>query len=249
LQQGFSRIILNDKPSKIEEVLNSIKGDKNFEKEINNTKSEKINLLIDRFVLDHTEDEDELKIRLSDSIQTGYFEGGGNIIIKVDEKLHSFSNKFEADGIEFVEPSVHFFSFNNPVGACKKCEGFGSVIGIDEKLVIPDSNLSVNEGAVACWKGETMSEWKKSFVLKAYKLDFPIHRPYNELNQEEKDILWKGTKGWEGIDGFFKFLEENAYKIQYRVMLSRFRGKTPCPDCKGTRLRKDASYVKIENKF
>ncbi|MFZ4614219.1 MAG: excinuclease ABC subunit UvrA, partial [Bacteroidia bacterium] len=144
--------------------------------------------------------------------------------------------------------SVHFFSFNNPVGACKKCEGFGSVIGIDEKLVIPDSNLSVNEGAVACWKGETMSEWKKSFVLKAYKLDFPIHRPYNELNQEEKDILWKGTKGWEGIDGFFKFLEENAYKIQYRVMLSRFRGKTPCPDCKGTRLRKDASYVKIENK-
>lgn len=248
LQQGFSRIILNDKPSKIEEVLNSIKGDKNFEKEINNTKSEKINLLIDRFVLDHTEDEDELKIRLSDSIQTGYFEGGGNIIIKVDEKLHSFSNKFEADGIEFVEPSVHFFSFNNPVGACKKCEGFGSVIGIDEKLVIPDSNLSVNEGAVACWKGETMSEWKKSFVLKAYKLDFPIHRPYNELNQEEKDILWKGTKGWEGIDGFFKFLEENAYKIQYRVMLSRFRGKTPCPDCKGTRLRKDASYVKIENK-
>ncbi|MFN5795623.1 MAG: excinuclease ABC subunit A, partial [Bacteroidota bacterium] len=218
------------------------------EKEINNAKPEKINLLIDRFVLDHTEDEDELKIRLSDSIQTGYFEGGGNIIIKVDEKLHSFSNKFEADGIEFVEPSVHFFSFNNPVGACKKCEGFGSVIGIDEKLVIPDSNLSVNEGAVACWKGETMSEWKKSFVLKAYKLDFPIHRPYNELNQEEKDILWKGTKGWEGINGFFKFLEENAYKIQYRVMLSRFRGKTSCPDCMGTRLRKDASYVKIENK-
>lgn len=248
LQQGFSRIILNDKPSKIEEVLNSIKGDKNFEKEINNAKPEKINLLIDRFVLDNSEDEDELKIRLSDSIQTGYFEGGGNIIIKVDEKLHSFSNKFEADGIEFVEPSVHFFSFNNPVGACKKCEGFGSVIGIDEKLVIPDSNLSINEGAVACWKGETMSEWKKSFVLKAYKLDFPIHRPYNELNQEEKDILWKGTKGWQGIDGFFKFLEENAYKIQYRVMLSRFRGKTPCPDCKGTRLRKDASYVKIENK-
>lgn len=248
LQQGFSRIILNDKPTKIEELLNIIKGDKNFEKEINNAKPEKINLLIDRFVLDHTEDEDELKIRLSDSIQTGYFEGGGNIIIKVDEKLHSFSNKFEADGIEFVEPSVHFFSFNNPVGACKKCEGFGSVIGIDEKLVIPDSNLSVNEGAVACWKGETMSEWKKSFVLKAYKLDFPIHRPYNELNQEEKDILWKGTKGWEGINGFFKFLEENAYKIQYRVMLSRFRGKTSCPDCKGTRLRKDASYVKIENK-
>ncbi|MFN5627684.1 MAG: excinuclease ABC subunit UvrA [Bacteroidota bacterium] len=248
LQQGFSRIILNDKPTKIEELLNIIKGDKNFEKEINNAKPEKINLLIDRFVLDHTEDEDELKIRLSDSIQTGYFEGGGNIIIKVDEKLHSFSNKFEADGIEFVEPSVHFFSFNNPVGACKKCEGFGSVIGIDEKLVIPDSNLSVNEGAVACWKGETMSEWKKSFVLKAYKLDFPIHRPYNELNQEEKDILWKGTKGWEGINGFFKFLEENAYKIQYRVMLSRFRGKTSCPDCMGTRLRKDASYVKIENK-
>jgi excinuclease ABC subunit A len=248
LQQGFSRIILNDKPTKIEELLNLIKGDKIFEKEINNATPEQINLLVDRFVLDDTEDEDELKIRLSDSIQTGYFEGGGNVSVKVNEKTHTFSNKFEADGIEFVEPSVHFFSFNNPVGACKKCEGFGSVIGIDEKLVIPDTNLSVHEGAVVCWKGETMSEWKKSFELKAYKLDFPIHRPYNELNKEEKDILWKGTKGWQGLDGFFKFLEENAYKIQYRVMLSRFRGKTSCPDCKGTRLRKDASYVKIENK-
>jgi excinuclease ABC subunit A len=158
---------------------------------------------------------------------------------------YSFSNKFEMDGITFTEPSSHFFSFNNPLGACKTCEGFGSVIGIDEDLVIPDKSLSIYEGAIACWKGDTMKEWKEKLIMSADKFDFPIHRPYYELTASEKKVVWTGNKHFQGLNDFFKFLEQQIYKIQYRVMLSRYRGKTSCPDCNGTRLRKDAAYVKI----
>ncbi len=158
--------------------------------------------------------------------------------------IHRFSNRFELDGMTFEEPSVHFFSFNNPIGACKNCEGFGTVIGIDENLVIPNKNLSVYEDAIVCWKGEKMSEWKNVLVMNAHKFDFPIHRPYYDLTAKERKLIWSGNKYFEGLTSFFKYLEEQAYKIQYRVMLSRYRGKTVCPECNGTRLRKDASYVK-----
>jgi excinuclease ABC subunit A len=185
-------------------------------------------------------------------VQTAFYEGAGICELEITEgtktSKQSFSDRFEADGIRFEEPSVHFFSFNNPVGACKTCEGFGSVIGIDENLVIPDKSLSVYEDAVACWKGEKMSWWKEQVVLGARKCNFPVHRPYSDLNEKEKQLLWDGNKYFQGLNEFFKQLEQDSYKIQYRVMLSRYRGKTLCPDCKGTRLRKDANYVKVGGK-
>lgn len=164
-----------------------------------------------------------------------------------DNRMH-FSNRFEADGMQFEEPSVHFFSFNNPIGACKTCEGFGSVIGIDPDLVIPNKNLSIYEEAVAAWKGEKMSEWKDRLVMNAYKFNFPIHKPVGELSKAHKELLWTGNKYFNGLNDFFQHLEQQSYKIQYRVMLSRYRGKTTCPDCRGTRLRKDANYVKFAGK-
>ncbi|HEY4798844.1 MAG TPA: excinuclease ABC subunit UvrA, partial [Bacteroidia bacterium] len=164
------------------------------------------------------------------------------------EEVKIFSNKFEADGITFEEPSAHLFTFNNPIGACKTCGGFGSIIGIDENLVIPDRNLSVFDGAVASWKGEKMSTWKDELVKVAHLFDFPIHRPYCQLSEEEKKVLWTGNKHFQGINDFFKFIESESYKIQYRVMYSRFRGKTKCPECNGTRLRKEAYYVRVSNK-
>ena len=160
----------------------------------------------------------------------------------------SFSNRFELDGMTFEEPSTHFFSFNNPIGACKNCEGFGSVIGIDPDLVIPNKNLSVFEEAIVCWKGEKMSEWKNMLVNNSHKFDFPVHRAYYDLSAKEKKLLWTGNKYFSGLNDFFKHLEKEAYKIQYRVMLSRYRGKTVCPECNGTRLRKDATYVKVADK-
>jgi excinuclease ABC subunit A len=159
-----------------------------------------------------------------------------------------FSNRFELDGMAFEEPSVNLFSFNNPYGACKRCEGFGNIIGIDEDLVVPNKGLSIFEEAIACWKGEKMSEWKDLLVMNAYKFDFPIHRPYYELSDEQRQLLWTGNQYFNGLNDFFKHLEEQSYKIQYRVMLARYRGKTICPDCYGTRLRKDANYVKVGGK-
>ena len=158
-----------------------------------------------------------------------------------------FSDRFELDGITFTEPSVNFFSFNNPFGACRTCEGFGKVLGIDEELVIPDKSLSVYEGAIAPWRTEVMSEWGKPLLKNGIKFDFPIHRPYNELSEKERELLWNGNSYFEGIHAFFKYLESKMHKIQYRVLLSRYRGRTTCPDCKGTKLRKDAQYVKIAN--
>lgn len=204
-----------------------------------------IHLVIDRF--SYEEDEHFLQ-RLADSIQMAFYEGHGYCSLKDTStaEITEFSNKFELDGMSFMEPNVHFFSFNNPYGACPECEGYGKVIGIDEDLVIPNKNLSVFEDAVASWKGESMSEWKRNFIKLAK--DFPVHKPYHELTKEQKNYLWKGdnTRSFPSINSFFKMLEENLYKIQYRVMISRYRGKTLCPTCEGLRLREETKWVKID---
>lgn len=205
-----------------------------------------IHLIIDRFT--YEEDENFLQ-RLADSIQIAFYEGLGYCSLKKqdneNQQIKNFSNKFELDGQDFLEPNIHFFSFNNPYGACPKCEGYGKVIGIDEDLVIPNKQLSLFEDAVACWRGDTMKEWKAHFIKQ--NKDFPIHKPYYELNREQKNLIWKGNgnKNFPCIDSFFQMLEENLYKIQYRVMLSRYRGKTNCPNCEGLRLREETSWVKI----
>jgi len=183
---------------------------------------------------------------LSDSVQTAYFEGIGDCHVHVDgAEKRSFSDRFEADGMKFEEPSVNFFSFNNPYGACRTCEGFGKVLGIDPDLVIPDKSLSVYEGAIAPWRSETMKKWLTPLLKDGIRFDFPIHRPYEELTAEERELLWTGNEYFEGLNRFFRYMESKTHKIQYRVLLSRYRGRTVCPDCRGTRLRKDASYVKI----
>jgi excinuclease ABC subunit A len=241
LQQGFTRVEHKDKIVRIDEMLESKQ----------NANAEDIKIVIDRLELAKAEEED-LRARAGDSVQTAFYEGGGLCEIDSTEgkktKRHNFSDRFEADGMSFEEPSVHFFSFNNPVGACKRCEGFGSVIDIDEDLVIPDKTLSVYEDSIVCWKGEKMSWWKDQVVINSRKCNFPIHRPYEDLTDKEKQTLWEGNKYFSGINEFFQSIEKETYKIQYRVMLSRYRGKTLCPDCKGTRLRKDANYVKVGGK-
>lgn len=203
-------------------------------------------LLIDRIAVSTDTDE---KSRLADSVQTAFFEGAESCVLVAwgtdGIHRHEFSTRFEADGITFMQPSDLLFNFNNPFGACPRCEGFGRCIGIDERLVIPNPTLSVYDNAVACWRGEKMGEWKQAFIRMAAQTGFPIHRPYCELTQHEKDTLWHGAKGFEGIDGFFRMVEQNQYKVQYRVMLARYRGKTVCPECHGNRLRPEASYVKI----
>ncbi|HNQ61219.1 MAG TPA: excinuclease ABC subunit UvrA [Bacteroidia bacterium] len=207
-----------------------------------------IRIIIDRFSI--TENDDANNSRIADSIQTAFFEGHGHCAAEIlqDKKKSEtliFSNNFELDGISFEEPSTQLFSFNNPYGACKKCEGFGSIIGIDEDLVIPDKSLSIFDGAIVCWRGEKMKEWNEKLVKASYKFDFPIHRPVYELSQEHRKLLWTGNEYFEGLNDFFKWIEAQAYKIQYRVMLSRYRGRTTCPECLGTRLRSDASHVKV----
>ena len=242
LQQGFTRLEINNEIRKIDELLKENKPE--------DCKNSTCNIVIDRATV-LLNDEDNLS-RIADSVQTAFFEGHGECLVKIYNETEvleeHFSNVFEADGIEFEEPSVHMFSFNNPVGACKTCEGYGKVIGIDEDLVIPNKSLSVYQDAVACWKGDKMKEWKDELVYAAEKFNFPIHKPYYELSEEHRQLLWTGNKHFQGLNQFFKMLEENAYKIQYRVMLSRYRGKTSCPDCRGTRLKKEAMYVKVGGK-
>ncbi len=203
-------------------------------------------LLVDRLAVANSRDEVS---RLTDSAETAFFEGHDRaaLVVWTSDGMvrHDFSTSFEADGMQFTEPTEQMFNFNNPYGACPTCEGFGQTVGIDERLVIPDRSLSVYDDAVVCWRGEKMSEWKQLFISIAPRAGFPIHRPYDELTQEQKDFLWHGGYGFEGIDGFFRMVEANNYKIQYRVMMARYRGKTVCPDCHGSRLRKDASYVKV----
>ncbi|MDB5088994.1 MAG: excinuclease subunit [Mucilaginibacter sp.] len=210
-----------------------------------------VRIVIDRI---SKNDEDETVSRLGDSIQTAFFEGKGDCYVRYrepdaeDETERFFCDRFELDGIRFEEPTPNFFSFNNPYGACKRCEGYGKVIGIDEDLVIPDKSKSVYEGAIAPWRGEKMREWNEVLIKNALKFDFPIHRQYNQLTEQQQRLLWKGNNYFRGLDDFFKEMEEQTYKIQYRVLLSRYRGKTTCPECKGSRLRQDASYVKINGK-
>jgi excinuclease ABC subunit A len=200
-------------------------------------------LLIDRLVI--REEDEDLASRLADSVQTAFLEGEGYCLVESGGTEYEFSDKFEADGMAFERPSPPMFAFNNPYGACKTCQGFGRIVGIDEELVIPDKSKSVYDGAIAPWRGDTMGNYLKRFIREAYDLDFPIHKPYFSLSEHNRKILWKGAPGVHGLDHFFKDLESQLHKIQYRVMLSRFRGFTKCPDCEGSRIRPDTAYVKL----
>ncbi|WP_037321418.1 excinuclease ABC subunit UvrA [Salegentibacter sp. Hel_I_6] len=232
-QQGYSRIKVKDKVLRIDEA------------DLEKIKAEDTLLVVDRII---TKDEEDFYNRLADATDAAFFEGKGELYIenlKSGKKRH-FSNKFELDGISFLEPNVHLFSFNNPYGACPKCEGYGDVIGIDEDLVIPNTGLSIYENAIFPWRGDSMSWYRDQLVNNSHKFDFPIHKPWFQLTQEQKDLVWNGNKHFEGLNDFFQFLESKAYKIQNRVMLSRYRGKTRCTTCKGKRLRPEADYVKID---
>lgn len=241
MKEGFTRVDVGEQFYRIEELLE--------QKSL--PPANEMLLVIDR--LSCSSDKATIN-RLSDSVETAFLEGNGECIVRfwgsegVD--TFSFSNRFEADGITFEEPTELMFNFNSPAGACPKCEGFGKIVGIDENLVIPDKSLSVQEECVQCWKGEKMSEWRREFVRNAYKVDFPVHRAYHDLSEEERELLWNGRRdlGIYGINDFFEMVERNLYKIQYRVMLARFRGKTECTLCKGTRLKREAQYVKVGGK-
>ncbi|MDX1601633.1 MAG: excinuclease ABC subunit UvrA [Salinimicrobium sediminis] len=232
LQQGYSRIKFGGEVLRIDET------------DLSKITEKDLFLVVDRII---TKDEEDFYNRLADAIQTAFFEGKGELFIEdlKEKKVRQFSNKFELDGMVFLEPNVHLFSFNNPYGACPKCEGYGDVIGIDEDLVIPNTGLSVYENAIFPWRGESMSWYRDQLVNNSHKFNFPIHKPYFELTQEQKDLVWNGNKYFEGLNQFFAFLESKAYKIQNRVMLSRYRGKTRCSVCKGKRLRPEANYVKV----
>lgn len=233
MKQGFTRLEVNGKMVRMEDYQYN--------------PADTVYLLVDRMSCDDTKDAIS---RLTDSAETAMYEGDGACLLRFylpdgSTKLHAFSTKFEADGIKFEEPSDQMFSFNSPIGACPTCEGFGKIIGIDEHLVVPNRALSVYDGAVMCWRGEKMSEWLTEFLREAPAHDFPIFEPYYNLTQAQKDYLWHGPRDKVCIDSFFKMLEENQYKIQYRVMLARYRGKTTCPECHGSRLKKEALYVKV----
>jgi excinuclease ABC subunit A len=263
MQKGFVRVEYLHKLSKIETLLedmsivddgqwlkDEVKGDK-ATNESATSAHQAVRIVIDRITKN---EEDETVSRLGDSIQTAFFEGKGDCYVRYQEPdaeketERFFCDRFELDGIKFEEPTANFFSFNNPYGACKRCEGYGKVIGIDEDLVIPDKSKSIYEAAIAPWRGEKMREWNDNLIKSALKFDFPIHRQYNQLTEKEQRLLWTGNKYFRGLDEFFKEMEAQTYKIQYRVMLSRYRGKTTCPECKGSRLRQDASYVKIDGR-
>jgi excinuclease ABC subunit A len=238
LQQGFARILVNNEMVRLDDFTTA---------EQHALDHKDILLIIDRIIV---KDEEEFYNRLSDAVQTAFFEGKGICYLQElnsDNRL-SFSNNFELDGITFLEPNVHLFSFNNPYGACPVCEGYGNIIGIDAELVVPNTSLSVFENAIFPWRGESMGWFRDELVNHAYKFDFPIHKPYFQLTEEQKDLIWTGNKYFQGLNDFFKELEEKNYKIQNRVMLSRYRGKTKCHVCKGKRLRVEASYVKINGK-
>ena len=244
LHKGYTRIVIDGEIKQIQDLQ---------EENIKLSPSQDLEILIDRNVVKH--DDEDTQFRFSDSVQTSFFEGEGECIVDIittnaetgerQTVRSTFSDKFELDGIPFEEPSVNLFTFNNPYGACKRCEGFGKVLGIDPELVIPDKNLSVFEGAIAPWRSERMSEWLAPLLRNGIRFDFPIHRSYKDLTPEQQQLLWTGNKYFQGLDAFFADIESQVHKVQYRVMLSRYRGRTDCPDCRGSRLRKDASYVKI----
>jgi excinuclease ABC subunit A len=235
LQQGFARILVNNEMIRLDEIDASTLDNKN------------ILLIIDRIIV---KEEEEFYNRLADAIQIAFYEGKGECYLQElsAEKRFTYSSNFDLDGISFLEPNIHLFSFNNPYGACPKCEGYGSTIGIDEELVFPNTTLSVFENGVYPWRGDSMSWFKDELINSAYQFDFPIHKPIFELTDDQRQLIWTGNKYFTGLDAFFKELEEKNYKIQNRVMLSRYRGKTKCPVCKGKRLRIEASYIKIAGK-
>jgi excinuclease ABC subunit A len=241
LKQGYSRIFSKKEIKLLQDILESGK--------LSKKKKADCHIIIDRLISNDSNNDDT---RIADSSQTAFFEGHGECVLFYQEddkwKTKTFSNKFELDGIKFNEPDINFFSFNNPYGACKRCEGHGNILGIDEDLVIPDKNLSVYDGAIACWKGDKMGLWRDKLVMTAPMFNFPIHRPINLLSEEEYKLLWTGNEHFEGLDDFFVELEQNAYKIQYRVMLSRYKGRQVCPDCRGSRLTKETNYVLIDGR-
>ena len=246
LQKGFSRLYKSGEIIRLEDLL-EVKDTAAFLDDIGNKKSKDIYILVDR-LLKKEFDEDDLH-RISDSVNTAFYEGEESMLLEVNDKkqLH-FSNKFELDGMQFEEPVPNLFSFNNPFGACPTCEGFSQILGLDPDLIIPDKRLSLYEGAVAPWKGEKLGQWKDAFIKAAKKTGFPVHKPVMDLDAEQLEILWKGNQFVNGIDDFFREVEQNLYKVQYRVLLSRYRGRTLCTECKGYRLRKEALYVKIGGK-
>lgn len=235
LKQGFSRIMIDNKIHSIRDINKEV------------FKNKKINLVIDRIRV--VKDDEDLKDRISDSVSTAFFEGKEYCKINIlEEGKTIFSNQFEENGIKFLIPSENMFSFNNPLGACPVCEGYGRVIGIDKDLVIPNKALSIYETAIVCWKGEKMKRWNDRLIRNAHLFNFPIHKPYYSLTEGQKKLIWTGNKYFRGLNSFFKYVESKQYKIQYRIMLARYRGKTTCTECKGKRLRKEAEYVKINNK-
>lgn len=240
LMQGYSRVEVNGETLRLQEAIDRAESMET---------QQEIYLIIDRFVVEHTQ---AAISRLTDSVETAFNEGNGNCLLEIvgsDAPVRlRFSKMFEADGIRFETPSVHTFSFNSPIGACPVCEGFGRIIGIDEDLVVPNKALSIYEDAIACWKGEVMGEWKQQLIRTADRFGFPIHKPYYELTDAQRQLLWTGNAYFEGLNAFFKHLEANQYKIQYRVMLARYRGKTICPECHGSRLKKEATYIRVGDK-
>ena len=252
LQKGYTRVVADGQVLQIEDILNSEELGVKSEEYVSDGYSS-LEILVDRGTVLYDEsgqpDEDN-QYRFSDSVQTAFSEGDGTCRVDViGKESRIFSDKFELDGIIFEEPSVNLFTFNNPYGACRRCDGFGKVLGIDPDLVIPDKNLSVFEGAIAPWRSEKMSEeFLKPLLKNGIRFDFPIHRPYKELTPAEQELLWAGNTYFNGLNAFFAYVESQTFKVQYRVMLSRYRGKTTCPECRGSRLRKDASYVKVAGK-
>ncbi len=249
IQKGFSRMYIRNLNGntviRIEDLLEL--NDNDLKLKLSDNSDQRIFVLVDRLKVTAF-NEDDLH-RIADSVSTAFYEGEGELDIEVDDdQLIHFSNKFELDGIHFEEPAPNLFSFNNPLGACPTCEGFSQILGIDEDLVIPNKQLSVYEGAVAPWKGEKLGKWRDHFIKTSKSHGFPVHKPVIDLSKEQYDLLWKGASDVEGINDFFKEVEQNLYKVQYRVLLSRYRGRTTCPDCEGYRLRPEALYVKVGGK-
>lgn len=242
LQKGYTRIFSKNGLQHIEDVLEEKKL--KIDKPIADFKDADLRILIDRFVVKKKEEENNQ--RIADSVQTAFYESEGECIVEViDAETKGFNNRYELDDMEFLEPTPHLFNYNNPFGACPQCEGYGRVMGIDENKVVPDKSKSVYEGAIACWRGEKAGEWLKQLVNSAHHFDFPLHRAYQDLSKAERRLVWKGNSYFDGIDDYFSALEAKTYKIQNRVMLARYRGRTTCPSCEGGRLRKEATYVKI----
>lgn len=245
LQKGYTRLMVADELVYVENLLEHPSWD--LSKTLDYYADQEFGILIDRFVVRH-DDEENWK-RIADSVQTAFYESEGDCIVRIDGRPEAvFNNRFELDGIEFPEPNPQLFNFNNPYGACPRCEGFSKVMGIDEAKVVPDKSRSLYEGAIACWKGEKLGQWLDDFIKVAHRYDFPVHRAYQDLSEEERELIWEGRKDFGGIRDFFAELEEKTYKIQNRVMLARYRGRTVCPECRGGRLRKEATYVKVGGK-